>query len=63
MIHRVKVKALGKAKILKGAEVEIIPFTNRKQRKINDITFLPIAELSSSLDTPHSRRHIGERGG
>ena len=38
-----------KAKILRGAEVKIFPFTNREQTGINTITFLPIAELSSSL--------------
>ncbi|KAE8291497.1 hypothetical protein D5F01_LYC11105 [Larimichthys crocea] len=46
-INRVKLKALDKAKILKGAEVKILPFTNRKQTGINTITFLPIAELPS----------------
>ena len=46
-INRVKLKALDKAEILKGAEVKILPFTNRKQTGINTITFLPIAELSS----------------
>jgi len=46
-INRVKLKALDKAKILKGAEVKILPFTNRKQTGINTITFLSIAELFS----------------
>ena len=45
----VKLKALDKAKILRGAEVKIFPFTNRKQTKINTFMLLPIAELSSSL--------------
>lgn len=48
-VHRVKLKVLDKAKILRGAEVKILPFTNRKQTGINTITFLPIAELSSSV--------------
>uniref|UniRef100_UPI00358F51C3 uncharacterized protein n=1 Tax=Myxine glutinosa TaxID=7769 RepID=UPI00358F51C3 len=48
-VNRVKLKALDKAKILKAAEVKILPFTNRKQTGINAITFLPIAELSSSV--------------
>uniref|UniRef100_UPI00358F2B9D uncharacterized protein n=1 Tax=Myxine glutinosa TaxID=7769 RepID=UPI00358F2B9D len=46
---RVKLKALDKAKILRGTEVKIIPFTNRKQIGTNAIMFLPLAELSSSL--------------
>ena len=46
---RVKLKALDKAKILRGTEVKIIPFMNRKQIGTNAITFSPIAELSSSL--------------
>jgi len=45
----VKFKAFDKTMILRGAEVKILPFTNRKQAGINTITFLPIAELSSSL--------------
>ena len=49
VVPRVKLKALDKAKILRGAEVKILPFTNRKQIGINAIMFLPIAELSSSL--------------
>ena len=48
-IIRVKLKALDKAKILKATEVQILPFINRKQIGINAITFLPIAELSSSV--------------
>lgn len=48
-VHRVKLKALEKAQILKRAEVKILPFINRKQIGINSITFLPIAELSSSV--------------
>lgn len=48
-VNRVKLKALDKAKILKAAEVKILPFTNRKQTGINTITFLPIVELSSSV--------------
>ena len=48
-VPRAKLKALDKAKILRGAEVKIFPFTNRNQIGINAITFLPIAELSSSL--------------
>ena len=46
-VPRVKLKALDKAKVLRGAEVKILPFTNKKQAGINTITFLPIAELSS----------------
>ena len=48
-VPRVKLKALDKAKILRGAEVKILPFTSRKQTGINTIMFLPIVELSSSL--------------
>ncbi|KAI4803698.1 hypothetical protein KUCAC02_025353 [Chaenocephalus aceratus] len=48
-VHRVKLKALDKAKILRGAEVKILPFTNRTRTGINTITFLPITELSSSV--------------
>jgi len=48
-VPRVKLKAIDKAKILRGAAVKILPFTNRKQTGINSITFLPIAESSSCL--------------
>ncbi len=48
-IIRVKLKVLDKTKILKATEVQILPFINRKQIGINAITFLPIAELSSSV--------------
>ncbi|KAI4802446.1 hypothetical protein KUCAC02_020282 [Chaenocephalus aceratus] len=48
-VHRVKLKALNKAKILRGAEVKILPFTNRTRTGINTITFLPITELASSV--------------
>ena len=48
-VPRVKLKALDKVKILRGAEVKILPFTNRKQTGISTIMFLPIAELSSSV--------------
>lgn len=48
-VNRVKLKALDKAKILKAAEVKILPFQNMKQTGINTITFVPIAELSSSV--------------
>lgn len=48
-VPRVKMKALDKVKILRGAEVKILPFTNNKQIGLNAITFLPIAELSSSI--------------
>ncbi|KAK5894115.1 hypothetical protein CesoFtcFv8_010838 [Champsocephalus esox] len=47
-VHRVKLKALDKAKILRGAEVKILPFTNRTRTGINTITCLPITELASS---------------
>ena len=47
-INRVKLKTLDKAKILKAAEVKILPFTNRKQTGIDAITFLSIADLASS---------------
>ena len=49
VVPRVKLKALDKTMILRGAEVKILPFTNRKQTGINSITFLPITELSYSL--------------
>lgn len=48
-VNRVKLKSLDKAKILKAAEVKILPFTVRNQTGINTITFLPIAQLSSSV--------------
>ncbi|KAK5923154.1 hypothetical protein CgunFtcFv8_000150 [Champsocephalus gunnari] len=48
-VHRVKLKALDKAKILRGAEVKILPFTNRTRTGINTITCLPITELVSSV--------------
>ena len=48
-VNRVKMKALVKAKILKAAEVQILPSTNRKQTEIDTITFLPLVELSLSV--------------
>ena len=48
-VPRVKLKAPDKAKILRGAEVKIIPFTNRKEIGTNAIMFLPLDELFSSL--------------
>ena len=48
-VPRDKLRALDKSKILRGTEMKIYPFTNRKQIGINTITFLPIAGLSSSL--------------
>ena len=42
-------KALDKAKILKAAEVKILSFKNVKQTGISTITFVPIAEFSSSV--------------
>ena len=47
-VNRVKLKALDKAKILKAAEVKILPYTVRNHTGINTITSLPIAQLSSS---------------
>ncbi|ESO12025.1 hypothetical protein HELRODRAFT_158428 [Helobdella robusta] len=38
-----------KDKILKETEVKIIPFTNKKQERINTIKFQPITELFISL--------------
>ena len=38
---RVELKALDKAKILRGCEVKIIPFTNREEIGTNAITPLP----------------------
>ena len=52
IVNRMKLKARDKAKILRAAEVRILPFTNRKQTGIDTITFLPIAELSSSVTQP-----------
>ena len=52
IVNRVKLKARDKAKILRAAEVRTLPFTNRKQTGIDTITFLPIAELSSSVTQP-----------
>ena len=45
-VNRMKLKALDKVKILKAAEVKIIPFANRKQTVITTTTFL--LSLSSS---------------
>ena len=41
-VLRVKLKAFDKAKILREAEVNIIPFTNRKAIGTNAIMFLPL---------------------
>lgn len=46
---KMKMQATDKARILKAADVKILPFTNRKQTGINSITFLLIAELSSTV--------------
>lgn len=48
-IDRLMLKALDKAKTLKAAEVKILSFTPRKQKGIDTITFLPIADLHSSV--------------
>ena len=53
-----KLKALDKAKILRGAEVKMIQFTNRKGIGTHAIMFLPLTELSSSQVT-----HSEEQGG
>ena len=42
-------KTHDKVKILKKAEVKILPFSNRKNAGLNTITFIPIYELSSSM--------------
>ena len=47
-VNRVKMKALDKAKILKADEVQILPFTNRKQTGIDTITFLPLADTRTT---------------
>ena len=44
-----KLKAVDKAKILRGGEVKSVPFTNRKEIGTNAIMVRPLAELSSSL--------------
>jgi len=46
-VNRVKLKVLAfdKAKILKTAEVKILPFINMKQTGISTITLVPITEL------------------
>jgi len=61
-VPRVKLKALDKAKILRRAEVKIVPFTNRKQTGINTIMLLPIAELSSSLAHDQPLLTLGDSG-
>ena len=48
-VHMVKLKALDKTMILRGAEVKIIPFVNRKHTGLNTITFLLSAGLFSPL--------------
>ena len=48
VVHRLRMKAHNKVKILKMAEVKILPFSNRKNAGLNTITFVPIDELSSS---------------
>ena len=67
VVSRVQLKALDKAKILKATEVKILPFINRKQIGINNITFLPMAELSSSVThvQPYSPQvtYSGQQGG
>ena len=61
-VPMVKLKALDKAKILRRAEVKIVPFTNRKQTGINTIMLLPIAELSSSLAHDQPLLTLGDSG-
>ena len=64
---RVKLKALDKAKMLRGAELKILPFINRKQTGINIITFLQslcslpfwLMTSHSSLQTTHSGQGDG----
>ncbi|CAB4039508.1 Hypothetical predicted protein [Paramuricea clavata] len=59
-INRVKLKTLDKAKILKAAEVKILPFTIRKQTGIDAITFLSIADLASSVAQEQSLLSPGD---
>jgi len=59
----VKLKALDKVKTLRGAEVKILPFTNRKQTGINVIMFLPIAELSYFLAHDQPLLTLGSKVG
>lgn len=59
-ILRMKFNALDKAKILKTAEVPIEPFTNRKQIGINNMTFVPFADLASSLTQDQSQLSPGD---
>ena len=49
VVHRLQMKAHDKFKILKKAEVKILPFSNRKNSGLNTITFVPIDELSTSM--------------
>jgi len=58
-----KLKALDKTKILRGAELKILPFTNKKQTGTNTITFLPIAELSSLLAHDQPLLTLGSKVG
>ena len=48
-VERVKLKPLDKAKILKACDVQILPFTTRHQTRIETITFIPIADLVTSI--------------
>ena len=59
----VKLKALDKVKTLTGAEVKILPFTNKKQTGINTIMFLPIAKLSYFLAHDQSLLTLGSEVG
>ena len=48
-VERVKLKPLDKAKILKACEVQILPFTTRHHTGIETITFIPIADIVTSI--------------
>ena len=48
-VERVKLKPLDKTKILKACDVQILPFTTRHQTGIETITFIPIADLVTSI--------------
>jgi len=48
-VNRARLKSTDKAKILKAAEVNILPFTMRSQTGIETINFIPIEQLSSSV--------------
>ena len=59
-VPRSKLKVNDKVKFLKETEVNIFSFNNKKQMGISTLTFLPMAEFSSSFAESKQLLTLGE---